>query len=157
MNTTVQIKKMSERDCEAVWELQKKCFSVPWSLESIREMFETEGYLNLTAWEDGVLAGYIGIKAVLDEADITNVAVHPDHRRQGIGKQLLEKLLRQAAAEGVCRIFLEVRTSNAAARALYEGAGFQIIDIRKNYYEKPKEDAYIMVWDFLMPDTAGET
>lgn len=82
----MQIKKMSERDCGAVWELQKKCFSVPWSLESIREMFETEGYLNLTAWEDGVLAGYIGIKAVLDEADITNVAVHPDRSETAIWK-----------------------------------------------------------------------
>ena len=147
MNTTVQIKKMSERDCGAVWELQKKCFSVPWSLESIREMFETEGYLNLTAWEDGVLAGYIGIKAVLDEADITNVAVDPDRRRQGIGKMLLRELLAKAGDMGIRRIFLEVRVSNTAARALYEQAGFRTVDVRKNYYEKPKEDAYIMVWE----------
>ena len=83
------IREMTKEDCEAVWELQKTCFTVPWSLDSIRAMFGTPGYLSLIAMEDGILTGYAGIKQVLDEADITNVAVHPDRRRQGTGRQLL--------------------------------------------------------------------
>lgn len=143
----IVIRTMSERDSSAVWELEKKCFSVPWSEESIRAMFSEEGYWNLTARDDGSLVGYIGMKAVLDEADITNVAVDPDRRRQGIGKMLLRELLAKAGDMGIRRIFLEVRVSNTAARALYEQAGFRTVDVRKNYYEKPKEDAYIMVWE----------
>ena len=143
----IVIRTMSERDSSAVWELEKKCFSVPWSEESIRAMFSEKGYWNLTARDDGLLVGYIGMKAVLDEADITNVAVDPDRRRQGIGKMLLRGLLARAGKLGIRRIFLEVRVSNTAARALYEQAGFRTVDVRKNYYEKPKEDAYIMVWE----------
>lgn len=143
----IVIRTMSERDSSAVWELEKKCFSVPWSEESIRAMFSEKGYWNLTARDDGLLVGYIGMKAVLDEADITNVAVDPDRRRQGIGKMLLRELLAKAGELGIRRIFLEVRVSNTAARALYEQAGFRTVDARKNYYEKPKEDAYIMVWE----------
>lgn len=143
----IVIRTMSERDSSAVWELEKKCFSVPWSEESIRAMFSEKGYWNLTARDDGSLVGYIGMKAVLDEADITNVVVDPDRRRQGIGKMLLRGLLAKAGDMGIRRIFLEVRVSNTAARALYEQAGFRTVDVRKNYYEKPKEDAYIMVWE----------
>lgn len=143
----IVIRTMSERDSRAVWELEKKCFSVPWSEESIRAMFSEKGYWNLTARDDGSLVGYIGMKAVLDEADITNVAVDPDRRRQGIGKMLLRALLVKAGELGIRRIFLEVRVSNTAARVLYEQAGFRTVDVRKNYYEKPKEDAYIMVWE----------
>lgn len=143
----IVIRTMSERDSSAVWELEKKCFSVPWSEESIRAMFSEKGYWNLTARDDGSLVGYIGMKAVLDEADITNVAVDPERRRQGIGKMLLRGLLAKAGELGIRRIFLEVRVSNTAARALYEQAGFRTVDVRKNYYEKPKEDAYIMVWE----------
>ena len=143
----IVIRTMSERDSSAVWELEKKCFSVPWSEESIRAMFSEKGYWNLTARDDGSLVGYIGMKAVLDEADITNVAVDPDRRRQGIGKMLLRGLLAKAGDMGIRRIFLEVRVSNTAARALYEQAGFRTVDVRKNYYEKPKEDAYIMIWE----------
>lgn len=141
-----EIKEMMQEDSQDVWDLQKQCFSVPWSLESIQEMFVTEGYYNLVARQGDVLVGYIGIKAVLDEADITNVAVHPDWRRKGIGKELLDILLEKAKEQGVRQIFLEVRISNTAARTLYQNAGFQIIDKRKDYYEKPKEDAYIMTW-----------
>ena len=141
------IREMTKEDCEAVWELQKTCFTVPWSLDSIRAMFGTPGYLSLIAMEDGILAGYAGIKQVLDEADITNVAVHPDRRRQGTGRQLLRELLHKAVGQGVRRIFLEVRTSNEAAQRLYAQAGFQMVDRRKHYYEKPVEDACIMLWD----------
>lgn len=143
----IEIKEMTREDSADVWELQKQCFSVPWSLDSIEAMFVTEGYHNLVARQGETLVGYIGIKAVLDEADITNVAVHPAWRRQGIGRKLLHGLLEDAAQRGIRRIFLEVRESNAAARKLYAQAGFLDVDKRKNYYEKPKEDACIMTWE----------
>ncbi len=141
-----KIREMSVQDCEAVWRLQEQCFSVPWSLDSICAMPETEGYVNFVAVQDGQIVGYIGIKAVLDEADITNVAVAPDCRRQGVGRRLLGALLSEAERRGIRHIFLEVRVSNTAARALYAQAGFRDISRRKNYYEKPREDAWIMEW-----------
>lgn len=146
MRMRLEIRKMTQEDSQDVWVLQKQCFSVPWSLDSIQKMFVTEGYYNLIAKQGEVLVGYIGMKTVLDEADITNVAVHPAWRRQEIGKKLLKGLLERAVQQGVCQIFLEVRESNIAARKLYTQAGFKDVDKRKNYYEKPKEDAYIMTW-----------
>lgn len=146
MRMRLEIRKMTQEDSQDVWVLQKQCFSVPWSLDSIQKMFVTEGYYNLIAKQGEVLVGYIGMKTVLDEADITNVAVHPAWRRQEIGKKLLQGLLERAVQQGVCQIFLEVRESNIAARKLYTQAGFKDVDKRKNYYEKPKEDAYIMTW-----------
>lgn len=146
MRMRIEIREMTQEDSQDVWILQKQCFSVPWSLDSIQKMFVTEGYYNLIAKQGEVLVGYIGMKTVLDEADITNVAVHPAWRRQEIGKKLLQGLLKRAVQQGVCQIFLEVRESNIAARKLYTQAGFKDVDKRKNYYEKPKEDAYIMTW-----------
>ena len=142
-----EIREMRKEDCREVWNLQKTCFSVPWSLESLEDMFQVEGYTSLVAVEEQNIIGYIGIKAVLDEADITNVAVNPTVRRQGIGKQLIKHLLTYADRNKINRIFLEVRVSNEAAISLYQGAGFHKIDCRKDYYDKPREDAFIMVWE----------
>lgn len=146
MRMRIEIREMTQEDSQDVWVLQKQCFSVPWSLDSIQKMFVTERYYNLIAKQGEVLVGYIGMKTVLDEADITNVAVHPAWRRQKIGKKLLQSLLRKAVQQRICQIFLEVRESNIAAQKLYAQAGFINVDKRKNYYEKPKEDAYIMIW-----------
>lgn len=143
----IKIEEMLEKDSREVWMLQKECFSVPWSLESIQEMFSAEGYRSYVYWQGEKIVGYIGMRKIFDEADITNVAVHPFCRRQGIGKQLLKRLLQTAKDENICRIFLEVRRTNQAAIRLYEQSGFHMIDIRKNYYDKPREDAYIMVWN----------
>ncbi|MBR0409509.1 MAG: ribosomal protein S18-alanine N-acetyltransferase [Eubacterium sp.] len=141
----VQINQMKPEDSEQVCRLFENCFAAPWSLQSIEEMFERPGYYNLVARQDGGIIGYIGILAVLDEADITNVAVHPDHRRRQVGRALLHELLELAGQKGIRHIYLEVRRSNEAAIHLYESAGFSGIDIRKNYYEHPAEDAVIMM------------
>lgn len=142
-----EIREMRKEDCREVWNLQKKCFSLPWSLASLENMFQVQGYTSLVAVEEQNIIGYIGIKAVLDEADITNVAVDAAVRRQGIGKRLIEQLLIKADQKRINRIFLEVRVSNEAAIRLYQGAGFKKIDCRKGYYDKPKEDAFIMLWE----------
>ena len=142
----MKIREMTFSDCQEVCLLQQKCFSVPWSLESIKEMFVTKGYYNYVAQKDGRLIGYIGMKAVLDEADITNVAVSPEVRRCGVGKMLLAHLIKKAKEHSIWHVFLEVRVSNQPAIGLYEQAGFVKGEIRKQYYEKPTEDALIMVW-----------
>lgn len=143
----MKMEKMRPQDCHEVWMLQRECFSVPWSEDSIESMMNVPGYHHLIIRQGERLVGYIGMKMVLDEADITNVAVAPDCRRQGLGRQLLGGLLEKARQEHIVRIFLEVRASNEAAFSLYEQAGFQQVDVRKNYYEKPREDARLMMWE----------
>lgn len=143
----IEIREMRKEDCQEVWNLQKQCFSIPWSMDSLEAMFQVKGYTSLVALDDRKIIGYVGMKAVFDEADITNVAVDPSVRRRGTGNLLMEELLERANRQKINRIFLEVRASNEAAIRLYEGVGFEKIDSRKNYYEKPKEDAWIMVWE----------
>ena len=97
--------------------------------------------------QDPILVGYGGLKMVLDEADVTNICVHPDYRRLGIGRDLLEAMLAMAGKRGIRRIYLEVRVSNQAAIHMYEEAGFKETGRRRGFYEKPREDALLMIWD----------
>jgi ribosomal-protein-alanine N-acetyltransferase len=84
--------------------------------------------------------------AVAGEGDITNVAVLPSHRKQGIGDRLVKSMIDLAKEKEISKIMLEVRSSNEAAIHLYEKYGFEFLCIRKNYYQKPTEDANIMCW-----------
>jgi ribosomal-protein-alanine N-acetyltransferase len=94
--------------------------------------------------EDGIVLGYIGSQSVLGESDMMNVAVHPDHRRRGIGEMLVNALSRDLKERGNVCLTLEVRDSNVPAIALYEKLGFTQVGLRKNYYRNPKEDALIL-------------
>ena len=137
---------MTEADCAKSGLLTKECISVAWSVEGLKEMFHTEGYCSFLAKEEEVI-GYVGMKMVLDEADITNVAVLPSHRKKGIARKLLKQLLEEAKKQNLHRIYLEVRASNIAAVTLYEHAGFKEVGQRKNYYDNPREDAILMLWE----------
>ena len=137
---------MTEADCEKTGLLMKECFSVPWSVEGLKEMFHTEGYCYFLEKEEEVIC-YVGMKMVLDEADITNVAVLPSHRKKGIARKLLKQLLEEAKKQNLHRIYLEVSDSNIAAVTLYEHAGFKEVGQRKNYYDNPREDAILMLWE----------
>ena len=119
---------MTEADCEKTGLLMKECFSVPWSVEGLKEMFHTEGYCSFLAKEEEEVIGYVGMKMVLDEADITNVAVLPSHRKKGIARKLLKQLLEEAKKQNLHSIYLEVRASNIAAVTLYEHAGLKKSD-----------------------------
>ncbi len=139
---------MTEEDSEAVASLYKESFSCPWSFAAVKNMFHVDGYYSLVAEnEEKEIVGYVGMKSVFDEADITNVAVSPAMRRQGIAKELIDILLARADNMGICSIFLEVRASNIPAIRLYEQAGFEDCGRRKNYYDAPTEDAILMVWN----------
>ena len=136
---------MTRESAHLAAELEKICFSAPWSYE----MLCSEGLRGesefLCAFVDGEFAGYAGMLCVLDEGQITNIAVHPKARRQGFGRAVLNALIRDAKERDLEQIALEVRASNEAAIGLYEKAGFFVAGKRKNFYKKPAEDALVML------------
>ena len=125
-------------------QLEKICFSDPWSERSIASELDNNLAFWLVAVEGETVAGYIGSQTVLEETDMMNVAVHPDFRRQGIAEALVNGLVEHLKAMGSRCLTLEVRASNAPAIALYEKLGFTEIGRRKNYYRNPREDALIL-------------
>ena len=130
--------------------LERRCFSDPWPEAIIAHELENDLSLWLCAVDGETVAGYIGSQTVLGEADMMNVAVSPDYRRQGIGRALvlmLEKALQTQMQATV--LTLEVRDSNAPAIALYDALGFMQVGLRKNYYQHPKEDARILRKELL--------
>ena len=140
----MMIIRMNDGHCEAVAELEKICFSDPWSLKSVRSELDNPLSLWLVAVEEDRVAGYIGSQSVLGESDMMNVAVHPDFRRQGIGQMLVAALADELKQAGNRCLTLEVRASNAPAIALYQKLGFEQVGLRKNYYRNPREDAKIL-------------
>ena len=124
--------------------LEEECFSVPWTPEQLLSEFPDESHLFLTAVEGERVLGYVGMMHVLDEGYISNVAVAPAYRRRGLGDRLIGELLERAKALRLAFVTLEVRESNAPAFALYLKHGFSPVGVRRNYYEKPKENAVLM-------------
>ena len=125
-------------------ELEKVCFSDPWSENSISSELENKLSLWIVAVEDGVLAGYVGSQTVLGWADMMNIAVAPQYRRQGIGENLVWELIRHLKRNDVSCLTLEVRVSNLSAIALYTKLGFNQVGRRPKYYHNPREDALIL-------------
>jgi len=138
------IRRMREEDLTQVAELEKKCFSLPWSEENLRQSLEDANYLFLAAENEGRITGYAGLLKVLDEGDVTNVAVDEAYRGRGIGSELVRQLMEEGKKCGIRSFTLEVRVSNVAAVHVYEKLGFVSEGIRKRFYEKPVEDALIM-------------
>ena len=138
-------------------ELERLCFPDPWSEGMLREHLDNQCAAAVAAvGEDGTLLGYAGLLAVLDEGYITNVAVRPGFHRQGIASALLGVFLRFGEAGHLAFLTLEVRASNAAARALYDSLGFRAAGRRRNYYEHPREDAIIMTKEFTHGTEAAD-
>lgn len=143
---SVKIVPMTADHLEELEKLERICFSRPWSRKMLAEELENQCAAFLVA-EDSVsgrVLGYAGLMVVADEGYITNVAVFPEYRRQGIAAQILQVFLHFAEANRLAFLTLEVRPSNAAAIALYQGFGFEEVGRRKNYYDLPKEDALIL-------------
>lgn len=140
----MNIVEMNEVHVTQVAELEKRCFSDPWSERSIASELSNQLALWLVAEDNGVVAGYIGSQTVPDESDMMNVAVHPDYRRRGIAEALVNTLCDALKERGSVSLTLEVRASNEPAKALYEKLGFEQVGRRPNYYRNPKEDALIL-------------
>ena len=139
------IRNMTAEHISAVVEIEKECFSLPWSEKSFAESIVREDTIFLVCEEkDGAIMGYIGMYLSFDEASITNVAVASQFRKRGCGKQLVIAAKTAAKEAGAESIFLEVRVSNVPAISLYKKQGFENLGIRKKFYEHPVEDAIIM-------------
>ena len=130
----------------ALAELERLCFSEPWSETALALLLEGENVGFVIPEGDRALA-YGGMTTVLDEGAVTNVATHPDRRGEGLGGRIVSALLEEAKRRGLRRVFLEVRLGNAPARHVYERAGFRPVGVRKNFYRHPTEDAILMEWD----------
>ena len=141
----ITIRPMRPDDLDDVLQVELEAFVTPWS----RQAFEEELTQNriaryLVAESEGKVVGYAGVWFVIDEAHITNVAVHASARRQGVGRLLMEHLIGLAQDNGIGAVTLEVRINNTAARELYGKLGFVEKGIRPNYYSETKEDALIL-------------
>ena len=126
--------------------IEKACFSSPWSLDSIKKSLCNTNTDFIIARQNqcGKIIGFCAFSFVIDECEILNIAVYPEHRKKGIAHSLLESAIDNAIKKGVRRFFLEVRESNFAAISLYKSFGFICIGNRKNYYSSPKENAILM-------------
>lgn len=145
----ISIRRMEEKDLDRIMEIEKDCFTTPWS----RESFSIEITQNLLARYivaeiDEVVVGYGGIWMIVGEGHITNIAVESKHRKMGAGRKLVEGLIDLSEDMQVTSMTLEVRQSNVAAQNLYKQYGFIEHGIRPNYYADDREDAIIMWKNF---------
>ena len=141
------IRDMTAEDVRKVAEIEKMSFSTPWSETSFyAEVHNIHSFAKVAELENKIV-GYICIRQVNDECHLLDLAIHPDHRGKGIATALFNNIM-EALKPGKCRtFFLEVRTSNEAARKMYEKFGFNIVGIRKKYYINPTDDAVIMMME----------
>lgn len=138
------LREMLVDDLDQVMEIETSLFAVPWTKEGFFTYLTRDEAMFLVVEEKGRILAYCGLLMVLDEGDITNVAVRRDRQREGIGHFLMESLVRLAAERGVTTIHLEVRAGNDMALRLYERMGFVRDGLRKGYYTDPVEDAVLM-------------
>lgn len=141
-----------EGDVEALAELERRCHSHPWTLRHFADALADRKTLRVfvlrrphEAWELGRgIVGYCVVQVAAGEMHLHNLAIDPDARRKGLGRWLLREALAWGTAVGAEEVFLEVRQSNWAALALYRGAGFEAVSVRRGYYARPREDALLL-------------
>lgn len=145
----IRIRRMNSNDISQIGKIEKQCFAMPWSENSIRHDLEenvVSRWLVMTDELDSVIA-YAAMWLVIDEAHVCNIAVAPGFRGKGFGKQITKALINLAKEEGMRLMTLEVRRSNEIAQTLYHSCGFVDVGYRKRYYEDNQEDALIMFLD----------
>lgn len=139
----ITYKLISEDDINGIAKIEKECFSQPWSEQSIRSEMEIDGSVFVVAKCGDTVCGYVNGRLATDEFYLNNIAVTESFRRQNIAEKLLFAL-EVNLGESAKFITLEVRKSNTIAQKLYTKCGFEIVGKRKNFYEKPSEDAILM-------------
>ena len=135
---------MNHMHVPQIADLERANFSAPWSANSIESELNNPLSLWLVAIDGDTVLGYVGSQTVMGEADMMNLAVNSSYRRNGIGRCLVEELIRRLRENNVYSLTLEVRISNEAAISLYKNLGFLQVGCRPNYYRLPKEDALIL-------------
>lgn len=147
----IVIDKMTQDDLEAVYKIDDISFPIPWQHSSFEDELKNILATYLVAKIDNIVVGYIGMWFIIDECHVMNVAVHPEYRRLGVAKHLINKMFNLCNTHGIAYILLEVRASNIPAQTLYKSFGFTEESIRKNYYKNPDgtyEDAILMTKEF---------
>ena len=137
--------KMTDCVLDGVAELEKLCFSQPWSRKSLELLINDGIGVGMVCRKDGMVCAYGGMLCTVDEGQITNIATHPDFRKQGYGRAIVEALVKYAKSNRLLSVSLEVRESNKAAISLYQSLGFKVEGKRKDFYTKPTESALIMI------------
>ena len=140
----LQIKKMQEEHVHGIHEVEKACFSLPWTIDGICAELKNENARFFVALKEKKVVGYVGMHDVFSCCYVANVAVLPEFRRMGIAKRLMQEILDYGKKTNAEFLSLEVRQSNVAAISLYESLGFEEVGVRKNFYERPTENAVIM-------------
>ena len=142
----IEIAALEYRHCEKVYEIARDSLPEHWSLEGIKDVLNYNNNIYYVAVNksDNDVVGFGGIMIVADEAELLNIAVAEQFRRQGIANDLVDRLLAAACNSNCSRMLLEVRKANAAARHLYMQKGFTELGVRNNYYSNPSDDAIIM-------------
>jgi len=131
-------------DAAAIARIEAASFSDPWSEKDIAAMIDATYTRAFVAQREDTVVGYLLLSFLPPEAEILRIATHPDARRTGVGRALMQRLLSLAVSDGVQAVFLEVRSQGTAARALYRAHGFTEIGIRPSYYRAPIDDAVLM-------------
>ena len=129
---------------DSLVELENICFTIPWSRKLFENDLNNKNAFYVLALDDNTVIGYCGLYKVLDEADITNIAVHPQFRNRGIAKSILNKIFKHCLDNKISKLTLEVRKSNYVAMNLYRINGFEVVGERKNYYSDNGETAVLM-------------
>ncbi len=137
------IRELNESEIPLIAQIEEKCFSNPWSEDSVRSSFLNKANRFYIAEKDGEIIAYIGLSVSVDEGYILNIATLPEHRRQGAANALINYIINMYS-DKLRFITLEVRPSNTAAVKLYEGFGFEKVGERKNYYSNPTENAVLL-------------
>ena len=145
---TQDIRQMEEKDIDSLVIIEEECFSLPWSKKAFQESYVKDYAYFFVAEIDKEIVGYVGLYKMGNDGDITNIGISSLHRRKGIGYKLMSSVLDFAKRENMEHITLEVRESNIPAIALYEKLGFVKVGIRKDFYEKPVENAIIYQYIF---------
>jgi ribosomal-protein-alanine N-acetyltransferase len=141
-----RVRAMEEGDVEGVAKLEAATFTTPWKATTFRTLLDRPGAILLVLEvPPHDIAGYAVLWCILDQGELANIAVIPELRGRGLGSWVLEHVLEVAAARGVQSLYLEVRDSNALARSMYRTHGFQEIGVRRDYYDKPREDARVLM------------
>lgn len=141
----IEIAPMSEQDIDDIVELESLCFNVPWSRDAfVNELTQNERAMYIIARHNNNVVAYAGMWKIFEEGHITNIAVHPQYRRKGVGSQLIEYMINMARKNNIKRMTLEVSVANIGAQNLYYKFGFCREGIRKKYYADSQEDAIIM-------------
>lgn len=135
------IRALEERDLPEVAAIEAASFSDPWPETVLRDLLILPN--RALVWDEGGIAGYIGVRQAAGTGEVTVIAVRGADRRRGIAEKLMEAAFGLLRQDGASEVFLEVRRSNRAAIALYEKTGFLAVGTRKDYYVSPAEDALI--------------